>query len=234
MHALKTLLVTSALVIAGCASQPSLPPPVFPGIEQSDKITIQDLRPRSESEKEIFSLLITSSAYGIYRMADGSTKPTGMRLLAHRAYEKFPELSSQPTIKVLHFATYANIQSQLRKNALLAGFTGPIGVALMADKKFPAGDVLTSRIDSALLEKTAGDEEYTRAYFSEEENPKKAPVNLIYIDTEMLGQRVTTRCLVPPVASKPHLFLVEAFDMCIANHLSLYGTSSPQKETAAK
>ncbi|MGP0013447.1 hypothetical protein [Pseudomonas sp.] len=234
MHALKTLLVTCALAIAGCASQPSLPPPVFPGLEQSDKITVQDLRPHSEGEKEIFSLLITSDAYAIYRMADGSTKPTGVRLLAHRAYEKFPQLSSQPTIKVLHFVTYANLQSQLRKNALLAGFTGPIGVALMADKEFPAGDVLTTRIDSTQLEKTAGDEEYTRAYFSAEENPKKSPVNLIYIDTEMLGQRVTTRCLVPPVASKPHLFLVEAMDMCIANHLALYGSGGPQKETAAK
>ncbi|WP_248799253.1 hypothetical protein [Pseudomonas sp. MWU13-2105] len=234
MHASKTLLLTCALVIAGCASQPALPPPVFPGLEQSDKISIQDLRPHSESEKEIFSLLVTSSAYAIYRVADGSTKPTGVRLLAHRAYEKFPQLSSQPTIKVLHFVTYANLQSQLRKNALLAGFTGPIGVVLMADKQFPAGEVLTTRIDSTQLEKTAGDEEYTRAYFSEEENPKKAPVNLIYIDTEMLGQRVATRCLVPPVASKPHLFLVEAIDMCIANHLALYDSAGAQKETAAK
>lgn len=234
MHALKSLLLASAVIFAGCASQPSVPPPQFPGIEKSDKITIQDVRPRTESEKEIFSLLITSSAYAIYRVADDATKPTGPRLLAHRAYETFPELSNQPSIKVLHFVTYANLQSQLRKNALLAGFTGPIGVALMADKEFPSADVLTTRIDSALLEKTAGDEEYTRAYFSAEENPKKSPVNVIYIDTEMLGQRVTSRCLVPPVASKPNLFLVEAFDMCIANHLALYRANGAQKDTAAK
>jgi len=31
-----------------------------------------------------------------------------MRLLVHRAYEKFPQLSSQPTIKLLHFVTYTN------------------------------------------------------------------------------------------------------------------------------
>lgn len=224
MHRLKMLFALSALTIAGCASQPPVPPPEFPGLEQSDKITIQDLRPHTESEKEIFSLLITSDAYAIYRVADTATKPTGPRLLAHRAYETLPELSKQPSIKVLHFVTYANLQSQLRKNSLLAGFTGPIGVALMADKTFPAGEVLTTQIDSQSLDKTEGKEEYTRAYFTAEENPKKSPVNLIYIDTEILGKRVTTRCLVPPIASRPHLFLVEAYDMCIANHLALYRT----------
>jgi len=234
MHRLKMLFALSALTIAGCASQPPVPPPEFPGLEQSDKITIQDLRPHTESEKEIFSLLITSDAYAIYRVADTATKPTGPRLLAHRAYETLPELSKQPSIKVLHFVTYANLQSQLRKNSLLAGFTGPIGVALMADKTFPAGEVLTTQIDSQSLDKTEGKEEYTRAYFTAEENPKKSPVNLIYIDTEILGKRVTTRCLVPPIASRPHLFLVEAYDMCIANHLALYRTTGSPKDTLAK
>ena len=124
MRALKYLLVASPLIIAGCASQPSLPPPEFPGIEQSDKIVIHDQRPSSESEKEIFSLLVTSSAYAIYRMPDTATKPTGPRLLAHRAYETFPELGSQPAINVHHFVTYANLQSQLRKSSLVAGLTG--------------------------------------------------------------------------------------------------------------
>ena len=48
----------------------------------------------------------------------------------------------------------------------------------------------------------------------------------------MLGQRVASRCLVPPIAGKPTLFLVEAMDMCIANHLALYRSKS--QETAAK
>lgn len=232
MHTLKSLLVVGALAIAGCANQPSLPPPEYPGIEQSDNITIQDLRPRSESEKKIFSLLVTSDAYAIYRLADEATKPTGMRLLAHRAYESLPELSSQPSINVQHFVTYANLQSQLRTSAVVAGLTGPIGVVLLNQKELPASEVLTTQVDSTLFEQTAGDKEYTRAYFTAEENPKKSPVNLIYIDTEMLGKRVASRCLVPPVAGKPNLFLVEAFDMCIANHLALYRTKS--SDTAAK
>ncbi|MFT0631839.1 hypothetical protein ACMFY5_06920 [Pseudomonas sihuiensis] len=233
MRALKYLLVASPLIIAGCVSQPSLPPPEFPGIEQSDKIVIHDQRPSSESEKEIFSLLVTSSAYAIYRMPDTATKPTGPRLLAHRAYEAFPELGSQPAINVHHFVTYANLQSQLRKSSLVAGLTGPIGVAILSRQELPVGEVLTTRIDSSIFDKTAGDEEYTRAFFSAEENPEKSPVNLIYIDAEMLGQRVASRCLVPPIEGKPNLFLVEAIDMCIANHLALYSTDSA-KETAAK
>ncbi|QRY77235.1 hypothetical protein JVX91_16630 [Pseudomonas sp. PDNC002] len=231
MHALKSLFLLGVVSLAGCASQPAVPPPEYPGLEVSDKIAIHDLRPKTESEKEIFSLLLTSDAYGIYRVPDAATKPTGMRLLAHRAYEAFPELGSQPTIEVEHFVTYANMQSRLRTSAVLAGLTGPIGVALMS-KDLPASDVRTTQVDSALFEQTAGDEEYTRAYFTAEENPAKAPVNLIYIDTQMLGKRVASRCLVPPVAGKPNLYLVEALDMCIANHLALYRTKSA--DTAAK
>ncbi|WP_256262408.1 hypothetical protein [Pseudomonas gingeri] len=81
-------------------------------------------------------------------------------------------MSNLPTIKVLHFVTYANLHSQPRKTSLLAGFTGPIDVALLADKEFPAGDVPTTQ--------------------------------------------------------------VKAFDMCIANHLALYGTGGAAKDTAAK
>lgn len=232
MRLLKTLFALSVITLAGCASQPPVPPPEYPGLEKSDKVSIQDLRPRTESQGETFSLLVTSGAYGIYRVADEATKPTGMRLLAHRAYETLPELSNQPTIKFQHFVTYANLQSHLRKTSLLAAFTGPIGVALAGDTKFPESEVMTRQIDTTLLTKTEGDEEHTRAWYSAEENPEKTPVNVIFIDTEMLGQRVATRCLVPPVKDKPHLFLVEAYDMCIANHLALYRAKGG--ETAAK
>src|SRR5262245_46836785 len=101
-----------------------------------------------------------------------------MRLLAHRAYETFPELSSQPSINVQHFVTYANLQSKLRTSAFVAGLTGPIGVALIGRQELPAGEVLTTQVDSTLFEQTAGDKEYTRAYFTAEENPEKSPVNL--------------------------------------------------------
>lgn len=232
MRAIKSFLALTAIALTGCATGPTTPPPTFPGIEQSDKITIEDLRPKSESEKEIFSLMITSSAYAIYRVADEATAPTGPRLLAHRAYEAFPELADQPNIKVRHFVTYANLQSQLRKGVALGMLTGPIGVALIGPPTYPASEVVTTPIDSAQIEKTAGDEEHTRAYFTEQENPTKAPVNVIYMDTEILGKRVASRCLVPPVAGKPNLFLVEAFDMCIANHLAIHRNTNPA--TAAK
>lgn len=222
MKMLQCGVVVSVLAIAGCAGQPPVPPPEYPGLEQSAQVVIRDLRPAYEGEKEIFSLLVTSDAYAIYRMADDATKPVATRLLAHRAFETFPELASQPEIVVRHFVTYANLQSQLRKSSLVAGLTGPIGAALLTPTEFPAGEVKTTRIDSAVFERSAGDEEYTRAFFTEQENPEKSPVNVVYIDTELLGQRIASRCLVPPVASKPYMYLIEAIDMCIVNHLALY------------
>lgn len=232
MRALHSLFAVAVVTLAGCAGKPPVPPPEYPGLERSDAISIQDLRPATESKAETFSLLVTSGAYGIYRVADDATKPTGMRLLAHRAYENLPELSSQPTIKIQHFVAYANMQSHLRKTSLLAGFTGPIGVALMGDTEFPVSDVKTTPIDTALLAKSEGDEEHTRAWYTAEENPEKTPVNVIYIDTDMLGKRVASRCLVPPVKDKPFMYLVEAYDMCIANHLALYKAKAV--DTAAK
>jgi hypothetical protein len=44
---------------------------------------------------------------------------------------------------------------------------------------------------------------------------------------------VASRCLVPPIKGKPHLFLLEVMDICITNHLALYSTYSA-KETGAK
>jgi len=236
MHPLKSLyLVAAALTLGGCASQPAVPPPEIAGIEQSAAITVNDLRPKVEGEKEIFSLMITSDAYAIYRVPDDATKPTGPRLLAHRAFEKFPELKDQPKIDVRHFVTYANLQSTLRKNTLIGVFTGPlIGTAIISQQEFPVSEVRTTEIDSQAFENSGGSEEYTRAYFTAEENPSKSPVNVIYMDTDMLGKRIASRCLVPPVAGKPNLFLVEAFDMCIANHLALYGGKNPVPDTAAK
>jgi len=232
MRLLKSLLVLSALTAAGCATTPPVPPPEYPGIEQSASVNIQDLRPATESKKEIFSLLVTSDSYGLYRIEDAATKPTGMRLLAHRAYETFPELKNDPSIKFQHFVAYSNLQSHLRKTSILAGLTGPIGVALLASDTPKPGEVLVTQVDSALFDKTSGDEEYTRALFTEQENPERVPVNLVWIDTEMLGKRVASRCLVPPQANKPYMYLVEAFDLCIAKHLDLYKAKSVQ--TAAK
>lgn len=232
MRLLQGLLVLSVLAATGCAVTPPVPPPEYPGIEQSASVSIQDLRPATESQKEIFSLLVTSSAYGLYRIEDAATKPTGMRLLAHRAYETFPELKNQPSIKIQHFVAYSNLQSHLRKTSILAGLTGPIGVALLASDPPKPGEVLVTPVDSTLFDKTSGDEEYTRALFTEQENPERVPVNLVWIDTEMLGKRVASRCLVPPQADKPYMYLVEAFDLCIARHLDLYKAQS--LETAAK
>ncbi|WXL25380.1 hypothetical protein WG219_19075 [Ectopseudomonas mendocina] len=223
MPSLKYLWVASLIVLSGCTSKPPVPPPEFPELPQSDKVAINDLRPQSEKEGKNFSLLITSSAYGIYRTAEEATKPSGVRLLAHRAYETIPELQKQssPSITVKHFVTYANLQSRLRRHSTLLTFTGPIGAIFLKPSELPVKEVVTTQIDSKQLDQLTEDE-HERAFYSEQENPNKAPVNVIYIDTEIVAKRVASRCLVPPIAAKPYLYLIEAFDMCIANHLAFY------------
>jgi hypothetical protein len=191
------------------------------GLEKSNVVQIDDKRPSTEGQKATFSVLITSEAYAIYRVTETATVPTAVRLFAHRAYEAFPELASNPSIKVHHFVTYANLQSQLRKGAWGAALGGAVGAAIMSQSSPPKGEVLTTEIDPAIFDQTAA-KEHRRAFYTEAENPAKASVNVVYIDTEMLGRRVATRSLVPPLLKHPKATLGEVYDLCIANHLALY------------
>lgn len=214
-----------SILLAGCATGPVQPMSV-PGLEKSNAVTVEDLRPSSEAQKENFSLLISSEAYGIFRVPESATNPTGIRLLSHRAYETLPALEKNPVIKVYHFVTYANLQSQLRWGAVGGAVGGALGAALMSQPTPPKGEVYTIQVDSSIFQQTAT-EEHRRAFYSEAENPSKTPVNVIYIETEMLGRRIATRSLVPPLKDKPHPTLAEVIDVCIANHLALYNEAAP-------
>lgn len=115
------------------------------GLEKSSIVKIEDVRPATEGQPTTFSVLITSEAYAIYRVKESATIPTAVRLLAHRAFEAFPELAESPKIKVYHFVTYANLQSQLRKGAWGAALGGAVGAAIMSQSPKPEGEILTSR-----------------------------------------------------------------------------------------
>ena len=85
-----------------------------------------------------------------------------------------------------------------------------------------AGEVFTEQIDGSIFQKTA-DKEHQRAFFTPAENPSKAAaLRVIYIETEMMGKRIASRSIVPPLASKPRVTHAEVLDICIANHLALY------------
>lgn len=219
------IVCSLAILLAGCATGPVQPMSV-PGLEKSNAVTVEDIRPSSEAEKENFSLLISSEAYGIYRVPESATIPTGIRLLSHRAYEALPALEKNPVIKVHHFVTYANLQSQLRWGAVGGVVGGALGAVIMSQPSPSKGEVYTIQIDSSIFQQTAT-EEHRRAFYSEAENPSKTPVNVIYIETEMLGRRIATRSLVPPLKDKPNPTLAEVIDICIANHLALYKEEAP-------
>ncbi len=85
-----------------------------------------------------------------------------------------------------------------------------------------SGEVFTTKIDGTFFQATA-DKEYQRAFFTEADNPSKAAaLRVIYIETEMLGKRIASRSIVPPLTNKPRASQAEIFDICIANHLALY------------
>jgi hypothetical protein len=223
---LTTLCLATTLFMTGCATGPVVVPAMdVPGIERSSSIAVEDLRPVSETQSEFFSYLITSEAYGIGRLEEGFSNPTGVRLLIHRAYEAFPQLSEAPTIKIHHLVAYTNGQAALRKGALAISLGGVIGGLVHQQNQnaqAKSGEVFTTKIDGTFFQATA-DKEYQRAFFTEADNPSKAAaLRVIYIETEMLGKRIASRSIVPPLTNKPRASQAEIFDICIANHLALY------------
>jgi hypothetical protein len=211
------------------------------GIEKSSSVVVEDLRPATETKDELFSSFVFSEAYGISRFAERDANPTGMRLLSHRAYEAFPDLNKS-AFKVHHFVSYFNAAAMYRKmaaGAALSSITGQGGnfaigaqagsnaagakLSNKADTAIAkAGEVFTSQIDSSVLQKTT-DKEHQRALYTQAENPSKASaLRVIYIETEILGKRIASRSIVPPLTNKPQATHAEVLDICIANHLALY------------
>lgn len=237
---LTTFCLATALFMTGCASVQTNETSIS-GIEKSSNVVIEDLRPVSETKDELFSSFVFSEAYGISRFAERDANPTGMRLLSHRAYEAFPELNKS-AFKVHHFVSYFNAAAAYRRiaaGAALSSMTGQSGNfaigaqagsnaagARLSDKAdsaiAKAGEVFTTQIDGSVFKNTV-DKEHQRAFYTQAENPSKATaLRVIYIETEILGKRIASRSLVPPLTGKPQVTHAEVLDICIANHLALY------------
>lgn len=240
MKLLTTFCLATTLFMTGCAIVQTAPMAI-PSIEKSSSVVIEDLRPASEGKDELFSSFVFSEAYGISRFAERDANPTGMRLLSHRAYETFPELNKS-AFKVHHFVSYINAAAAYRKIAAGAAL-GSIAAqggnfatgaqagsnaagARLSDKAdsaiAKAGEVFTTQIDGTIFQKTA-DKEHQRAFYTQTENPSKATaLRVIYIETEILGKRIASRSIVPPLTGKPQVTHAEVLDICIAKHLALY------------
>lgn len=217
---MKKYLIAVAVLLSGCAAQ--VANVNVPGIERSVPVRISDLRPEKEKQSEIFSLLVTSDAYGTYRVPDTAVAPPATRLFQHRAFEKLGDGAAPLDIKIHHFVVYRNLQSELRRGALGAAFGGAIGAVVAGQIKAEPSGVVTSSVDAKAFNALAATE-FKRALYTEQENPGRGSVHIVYIETEIQGRRAFTRTIVPIKSGDAEKSpLVSALDTSMAFHLTQY------------
>ncbi len=192
----------------GCAA-PTLMVDV-PNIEKSESVKIQDFRPEIEKENKIFSLSITSDAYGTYRRGDQLIDPSPMRIFQHRVYEKYSKLDKDPDVKVHHFVVYLNLKSELRRGVVGGVLGGVVGAAVASGtQKYGIDGIATL---TSLDEFERFEKEYQRALYTEEENPGKVSIFRVYIEAEIDGKRTFITTMTPtrlPDGQNPHLAAIE-------------------------
>jgi hypothetical protein len=193
---MKRLLVVLLLLLGGCQTAPQQLS--LENLDRSATLAIEDARPSSEREKATFSHFIHRPGYGILRMGDEVIQPGPVRLFQHRAHQQLPDLSSSTRLKIHHFVVYANMQATLRQQAVTGPFGGLVA-AIVAVNTQPFKSMDAPRFSSFKVEdfESLAQEEYKRAYYSTEENPGHGSVLVVYIDTEINGQRTATRTISP-------------------------------------
>ena len=191
------------------------------GIERSDAVQVKDLRPEVEKQSELVSMLATSDAYATYRIADSAIAPPAIRLLQHRAFEKFGTSAGPLDVKVQHLVVYRNLQAELRRGALGAALGGVIGAVVAGQVTTDPSGIVTSLVDTKVFESLAATE-YKRALYTEQENPGRGSVHIVYIETEINGKRVFTRTITPMKTKDAVNPLTSALEASIKFHLSQY------------
>ncbi len=180
---------------------------------------MMDLRPASEKQFENFSALITSKAYGTYRIPDSSIQPSIARLIQHRAFEKFG--GNGQDIKLHHLVVYSNLQAAFRQTAANVAIGGAIGAAIAGAPPKSMSEIQSKIIDGVAFS-SQSQEEYKRALPSVEENPGPGSVHVIYIETEIDGKRIFSRTIGPFAATEginpPGAFL----ETTVRFHLAQY------------
>jgi hypothetical protein len=216
---MKKLLPVLLILIAGCAAPQATVS--VPGIERSESAPVRDLRPESEKQAETFSILVTSDAYAIYRVAENTVNPPARRLLQHRAFEKFGAATTPPEITVHHLVIYRNHQAEFRRSAIGAGIGGVIGGLVAGAYTTDPTGVTNSLVDGKVFE-SLRPTEYRRALYTEQENPGRGSVHIIYMETELQGKRVFTRAVAPVRGKEGENPLIAALESSIKFHLSQY------------
>ncbi|MFY9476440.1 MAG: hypothetical protein WAQ08_02025 [Aquabacterium sp.] len=201
--------IAAALFLSGCAA------PVHKhevaGLQRSENIHFVDARPKAESEQELFSALITSDAYATYRYSTSSLDPSAVRLFQHKVFEKFADSAKPVDVKVYHFVSYMNMQSAFRRSSIGAVF-GVVGAVVAVSTQKNDADFKVNMVDREQFDAITAANEYTKSFFTEAENPNKAPVFVVYIDADINGKRTFIRGLAPTTrkdGQNPYLYVVE-------------------------
>jgi len=184
---------------------------------------VQDLRPENEKKSEIFSLMITSSGYGIYRRGDEILDPPMTDLFRWYIYEKLGGNNKDLKIIIHHMVVYQNSKATLVANALSAG-------AAVARGQSPGSGVMTKGgtlvnmsqklVDRDWFENVKA--EYQRAFYDQSENPTHAQVFIIYIDATVNDKRVFVRTIAPFFSTIPGIPLVQAIEAATQFYLEQY------------
>lgn len=214
----RMVVVLLSLMCAACA--PVTTKVNVPDIAKSDSLSVSDVRPASERENKIFSLLITSKEYGIIRTGDVRLSPSPVRLLQHQAFQKFSAADRLPNVTVYHFVIYQNMKSQLRSGAIGAGVGGMVGALIGNAIGSHDKSSQTQVIDEKTFDSVP--EEYQHGLYTSTENPDKASVYIVYVDTDIDGKRVFSRTIASMQKHGDQNPLVDAVQLAIKNHLGNY------------
>ena len=225
-------LIAVFLMLGCTACAPVTTKVNVPDIAKSDSLSVSDMRPASEKDKKIFSLLITSKEYGIIRAGDATLSPPPARLLQHQVYEKFNVGGQLPKVVVYHFVIYENLKSQFRSGAIGGAIGGMVGG--LVGNALASHDAMaqTELVNEQVFDGSSNDG-YQRGLYTDTENPKKASVYIVYIDTDIDGKRVLTRTVAPIMKHGDQDSLVNAVQLAIKNHLADYGASAMQASASA-
>lgn len=194
-------IVAWVMILSGCAGMQA-PQLQVSGLEKSEALKLQDLRPATEKEKEVFSSKMTSPALGVTRNPEAITEPTALRFFKHRVFEKF---GKDADVKVHHLVAYTNSRTDIIRLAnLVAMEVSSIGNQTVKP--------IVSDVDPAQFAASAS-REYERGLYTRLENPNDARVIMIYLDAEINGKRHFIRRLSagrPSDGVYPHNLAVEA------------------------
>ena len=210
---IKHIFILAFLVImTGCATGPVALD--MPALDESSSISVVDLRPDNEREikNKIFSLAITSKAYGLYRLGNQVTEPNLIRLFQHKLHESRPDLAPNAKVKVHHLVVYSNLKSELRRSVTMGAALGPVGAVVASSTQKYGVEGRAELVDREKFNNI--EKEYERALYGAEENPDKSSVMFVYLDAEIDGEREFIRTMTPLRFSKddkriPYVVAVE-------------------------